>query len=152
MLELFYPEIHWNVFSDIYLNCRIHLLNENSVLPILIQKNFQQKIYFSLLKMRSIFLKKENPIFSIKLGQRLLKSFSQLHVKNSRFFLPYFLKQDNWPKAYAGPRLTLSYSNFLLAWQESHFVFFLWFSNGKKRNDFVANPIKNCNEQGEVTG
>ena len=44
--------------------------NENSVLPILIEKNFQQKIYFSLLNIRSIFLKKGNPIFSIKLGQR----------------------------------------------------------------------------------
>ena len=31
--------------------------NENSVLPILIEKNFEQKIYFCLLKMRSIFFK-----------------------------------------------------------------------------------------------
>ena len=29
--------------------------NENSVLPILIEKNFEQKIYFCLLKMSSIF-------------------------------------------------------------------------------------------------
>ena len=56
------------------------------------------------------FLKKENPIFSIKLGQRLPKSFSQLHVKNSRFFLSYFLQKDDWTKAYASPRLpTLLY-------------------------------------------
>ena len=59
--------------------------NENSVLPILIEKNFEQKIYFCLLKMRCIFFKKENWIFSIKLGQRLPKSFFQLYVKNSRF-------------------------------------------------------------------
>ena len=60
--------------------------------------------------MRSIFLKKGIPIFSIKLGQRLPKSFSQLHVKNSRFFLLYFLKKDDWLKAYAGPRVpTLPY-------------------------------------------
>ena len=39
------------------------------------------------------FLKKENPIFSIKLGQNLPKLFSRLHVKNSRFFLPYFSKK-----------------------------------------------------------
>ena len=40
------------------------------------------------------------------------KSFSQLYVKNSRFFLSYFLKKDDWPKAYAGPRLpTLPYLN-----------------------------------------
>ena len=39
--------------------------------------------------MRSIFLKKGNPIFSIKFGQRLPKSFSQLNLKNSRFFLSY---------------------------------------------------------------
>ena len=32
--------------------------NENSVLPILIEKNFQQKIYFCLLKMRSTLFKK----------------------------------------------------------------------------------------------
>ena len=32
--------------------------NEYSVLPILIKKNFEQKIYFRLLKMRSIFSKK----------------------------------------------------------------------------------------------
>ena len=31
--------------------------NKNSVLPILIEKNFEQKIYFCLLKMRSIFFK-----------------------------------------------------------------------------------------------
>ena len=31
--------------------------NENSVLPILIQKNFKHKIYFCLLKIRSIFFK-----------------------------------------------------------------------------------------------
>ena len=61
--------------------------------------------------MRSIFLTKGNPMFSIKFEQRLPKSFSQLHVKNSRFFLPYFLKKDDWPKAYANPGLpTLPYS------------------------------------------
>ena len=32
--------------------------NENSVLPILIEKNFEQKIYFCFLKIRSIFSKK----------------------------------------------------------------------------------------------
>ena len=55
--------------------------------------------------MRSIFLNKGNPIFSIKLRQWLPKSFSQLHVKNSTFFRSYFLKKDDWPKAYADPRL-----------------------------------------------
>ena len=47
--------------------------NENSVLPILIEKNFEEKIYFCLSKMRSIFLKKGNLIFPIELGQRLPK-------------------------------------------------------------------------------
>ena len=51
------------------------------------------------------FFLKGNPIFSIKLRQRLLKWFSQLHVKNSRFFLSYFLKKDDWPKANADLRL-----------------------------------------------
>ena len=57
------------------------------------------------------FLKKGNPIFSTKLGQKLLKSFVQHHVKKSRFFLSYFLKKDDWPKTYDDPRLpTLPYS------------------------------------------
>ena len=50
---------------------------------------------FRYMKMRYIFLKKGNLIFMIKLGQRLPKSLSQLHVKNSRFFLSYFLKKDD---------------------------------------------------------
>ena len=76
---------------------------KNSVFPILTQKNFEQKIYnWGILKW--------NPILSIELGQRLPKSFSQLHVRNSIFFRSYFLKKDDWPKAYAGPRLpTLPY-------------------------------------------
>ena len=87
--------------------------NENSALPTSIQKNFQQKIYFCLLKMVYCFLNKGNPIFSIKLEQRLSKLFSQLNVKNSRFFLSYYLKKDDWPKAYAGPRL----DKIILKWQ-----------------------------------
>ena len=54
--------------------------------------------FFSLEKLstKNLLLsleKKRNPIFSIKLGQRLPKSFFQLHVKNSRFFLSDFLKK-----------------------------------------------------------
>ena len=37
--------------------------NENSVLPILIEINFEQKIYFCFLKMRSIFFKKRKSNF-----------------------------------------------------------------------------------------
>ena len=59
-------------------------------------------------KIRSIFFKEGNSIFSIKLGRRLPKSFSQLPVKNSRFFLSYFSEKNYWPKAYAGSRLRLS--------------------------------------------
>ena len=66
---------------------------KNSVFPILTGKNFEQKIYFCLLKMRSIFFKEDEFNFYIKLGQRLPKSFSELHVKNSSFFLSYFLKK-----------------------------------------------------------
>ena len=43
--------------------------------------------------MRSMFLQKGNPIFSIKLGYRLPKLLSLCHVKNSRFFFSYFLKK-----------------------------------------------------------
>ena len=126
-----YPILHSNIFFYVKLlvtiilswNSLKHILwyllelsdsfikNENSISLILIQKNFEEKIYFYLLKIRSVFLKNGNPIFSIKLGQRLPKSFSQLHVKNSRFFHLYFLKKDDWPKAYAGPSLpTLPYT------------------------------------------
>ena len=104
-LALFKSFFIWNIFLF-----KTFIKNENSVFPILIEKNFEQKIHFYLLKMRSIFKKNGNPFFFIKLGQRLPKSFSQLHVKNSRFFLSYFWKKDDWPKAYAGPRLpTLPY-------------------------------------------
>ena len=43
--------------------------------------------------MNSIFLQRGNPIYSIKLGQGLPKLFSELHVKNVRFFLSYFSKK-----------------------------------------------------------
>ena len=51
--------------------------NENSVLPILIEKNFEQKIYFSLLKMRSIFFKEGNErerrdVYTLKCTHALL--------------------------------------------------------------------------------
>ena len=49
---------------------------------------------------------KGNLIFSIKLGQRLPKSFSQLHVKYSRFFLSYFLKKDRRHTPAQGCRLS----------------------------------------------
>ena len=76
--------------------------NESSVLPILIEKNFEQKIFLCLLKMRSIFFKEGKSNFSIKLGQRLLKSFSQLHVKNTNFSFPFVsFRTKLWPTAYA---------------------------------------------------
>ena len=84
---LSHPNLHSNIYFHITLFAKIiiswnslkcilwYLLefsdpcikNDNSVLPILTQKIFEQKIYFCLLKMRSIFLKSN---FSIKLGQR----------------------------------------------------------------------------------
>ena len=51
------------------------LKKKNSVLPILIEKKFEQKIYFCLMKIRSIFLKKGK-----------CKKFKI-------FFLSYFLKK-----------------------------------------------------------
>ena len=118
-----HPILHSNIFFYIKLFATI-ILSWNSLKfilwylielsnPFIKNKNsvfIWTKIYFCFLKMRSICLK-ENPLFPNKLGQRLPKSFSQLDVKNSRFFLSYFLKKDDWPKAYAGPRLlTLPYS------------------------------------------
>ena len=66
--------------------------NENTVLPILIEKNFEHKIYFCLFKMRSIFFKEGKFNFST-------------WCKKFKIFLPYFLKKDDWPKAYTSPRL-----------------------------------------------
>ena len=66
-----------------------------------------KKFTFVSWKWGLYFLNKGNPILLIKLGQRLPKSFSQLDVKNSKFFLPFFLKKDDWPNAYAGPRLSI---------------------------------------------
>ena len=43
--------------------------NEYSVLPILIEKNFKQKIYFCLLKMRSSFLRTEIEFFRLNLDR-----------------------------------------------------------------------------------
>ena len=59
--------------------------------------------------MRSIFLKKGNPIFLIKFGQKLPKSFSQLHVKKFKIF-PFIILEKRRlaqgirrPKAVASP-------------------------------------------------
>ena len=74
-------------------------------MPILIEKNFEQIIYLSLENEVYFFFKKGNSIFPIKLGQRLLKSFSQLYVKNSTFFRSYFFKKDyKTKKDYKGPK------------------------------------------------
>ena len=60
--QLFYREMYWNMFRRTRNECwyllklsDLFIKNENSVFPILIEKNFEQKIYFCLLKMRSIF-------------------------------------------------------------------------------------------------
>ena len=54
-------------YSDPFIN------NEISVLPILIEKNLSNKIYFCLLKMKSIFFKEGKSNVSIKLGQIKLR-------------------------------------------------------------------------------
>ena len=67
--------------------------------------------------------------------QRLPKSFSQLYVKNSRFFLSYFLVKDDWHKAYAGPRLpTLPY---------------LWVHDSKDRDQGIYREQKTCFGRGK---
>ena len=101
-----HPIVHSNIFFHIKLFAKIILSwnwlksilwyslelsdpfikNENSVLPILIEKNFDQKIYFCLLKMRTFFFKKGNPIFSIELVQRLPKSFFLTWFKKFKIF------------------------------------------------------------------
>ena len=58
--------------------------NENSVLPILIEKNSEKNLLFSL-ENEIYFFKQGKSIFFIKLGQRLPKSFSQLHEKTQDF-------------------------------------------------------------------
>ena len=75
--------------------------NKNSILPILMERDFEQKIYFCPLKMTSFF--KVNPIFLINLEQRLPKSLPLLRVQNPRFLLSYFLKKYEWPHAADSP-------------------------------------------------
>ena len=87
-------ELHKNEYTGVFevADYDSAVRTKNLLLPL------ENEVYF--------FLKDGNKIFSIKLGQRLPKSFSQLHEKNSRFFLSYFLKKKNdWLKIYAGPRL-----------------------------------------------
>ena len=89
----------WFVGS-VYLKWKFSFANFNT------EKRSTKNLLLSL-ENEVYFFKKENPIFSIKLGQKLPQSFSQLHVKNSRFFRSYVLKKNNWPKAADFPLLKI---------------------------------------------
>ena len=79
--------------------------NENSILPILIEKNFEQKIYFCLLKMRSIFCK-EIQFFRLNLDRDYQNIFLNFMWKIQDFSFHTF-----WKKKTFGPRLpTLPYN------------------------------------------
>ena len=98
--------------TQVMKDCSIHYKWKFSFANFNREKCSTKNLLLSL-ENEDIFFK-GNRIVSIKLEQRLSKSISQLRVKNSRFFLSYFLKKDNWPKVYAGPRLPiLSYKHFL---------------------------------------
>ena len=106
--------------------------NENSVLPILIQINFEQKIYFCLLKMRCIFLIEEKSNFCYLTWTEITKIIFSTSCRNSRFFLSYFLKKEDLPKVYAGSRLPVLpyihlpvflHMNFMLKYWPYSFVF-----------------------------
>ena len=103
--QLFYRKIYWNLFSDFYFNCLIHFFEWKFRLANLSKEKLGRKNLLLFLENEVFYLKKINPIFPIKLGQRLPKSFFLRHIKNSRVFLSYFLKTDEWPKACAGPKL-----------------------------------------------
>ena len=75
----------------------MHFFYGNSVLPILIEKNFEQKNYFCLLKMWSVFFFKEGKSFlSIEL-ERLPKSLSSCK-KIQDFSFHTFLKKTSSPR------------------------------------------------------
>ena len=83
--------------------------NENSVLPILIEKNFEQKIYFCILKLRSFFFKKENPSFSIKLEQRLPKSFFSNSCKKFKIFHSILFEKRRFAQGIRRPKAADSF-------------------------------------------
>ena len=104
MQQLFYHEIHQNVFSDIYLN---------SVLPIVIKKNFEQNIYFCLLKIKFIFFRSKIQFFRLNSDKDYRNHLSTLRKKFKIFLSILFEKrrfaQDvRWPKASDSPLFTLN--------------------------------------------
>ena len=64
--------------------------NENSVLPILIERNFEQKIYFCLLKMRSIFFKEGKSNFFDKTWTEITQIIFSTSCKQFKIF-PFIL-------------------------------------------------------------
>ena len=72
--------------------------NESSVLPILIQKNFEQKIYSCALKMRSFFLKKGNLFFRLNLDRDYRNHFLNFMQKIHDFSFHTFWKKTIGPR------------------------------------------------------
>ena len=85
--------ILWYLFelSDPFIN------DENSVLPIFIEKNFEQKIYFCLLKMRSIFFKEGKSNFFDETWTEITEIIFSTSCEKFKIFP--FIPFEKWPLA-----------------------------------------------------
>ena len=101
--------IRWSllVLSDPFIK------NENSILSMLIEKNFEQKIYFCLLKMRSIFLKEGKSNFFDQIGTEITDIIFSISCKTFKIF-PFILFENRRlaqgirrPKATDSPLIVL---------------------------------------------
>ena len=79
------------------------LKNENPILQILIEKTFEQKIYFCTVKMRS-FLKEWKSNFSDQTWIETTETTFSTSCKKFKIFPFVLFETGDWPKAYAARR------------------------------------------------
>ena len=109
--------------------------NENSVLAILIEKNFEQKTYFCLLRMRSTFFKEKSNFFNypwIKITEIIFST----SCRKFKFF-PFIIFEKKRlaqgirrPKAADSPlypsHTWIPLSQFPKLYYTSHYIFQIW--------------------------
>ena len=99
--------------------------NENSVLPILIERNFQQKIYFCLLKMRSIIYNEgKSNFFLLNLDRDYRNHFLNFMLKIQDFSFHNFWKKMIVPRHTPAQGFRLSPSDWIF-----HGIVTIKFSN-----------------------
>ena len=81
--------------------------DKNSVLPILIEKNFEQKIYFCLLKMRSIFFKKRKFNFIYLTWTEITEIIFSTSRKKFKIFPFMLFKKRRLAQGICRPRILI---------------------------------------------